>query len=134
MGLSQMQLGRLDDALATFKLADQYDTPVVSRWTWLLGAGLTCLLMDRNEEAVTYLNRSIAITPASGRSDILLAAALQRLGQTDEAKRAMARGLELRPGSNAVNAILPTQNASPVFLAALQRLLQSEAEAGLPDR
>jgi tetratricopeptide (TPR) repeat protein len=134
MGLSQMQLGRFDDALATFARADQFDTPQVSRWTWLLGAGLTCLLLDRNEDAVTYLTRSIAITSASGRSHALLAGALQRLGRTEEAKAAMAKAMELRPGSNVVNTILPTENASPVFLAALQHLLKSEVEAGLPER
>jgi TolB-like protein/Tfp pilus assembly protein PilF len=134
MGLSEMQLGRFDDALATFRQADQYNTPEVSRWTWLLGAGLTCALMDRNEEAVTYLTRSIAITPASGRSHAVLAGALQRLGRTGEARAAMAKAMELRPGSNVVNTILPTENASPVFLAALQHLLKSEVEAGLPER
>lgn len=46
----------------------------------------------------------------------------------------MAKALELRSGTNAVNHLLPTENASPVFLAAVQRLLKSEIEAGLPER
>jgi cytochrome c-type biogenesis protein CcmH/NrfG len=90
--------------------------------------------MDRNEEAVAYLTRSIAITPGSGRTHAVLAGALQRLGRIDEARAAMAKSIELRPGSNAVNHVLPTENASPVFLAAVQRLLRSEIEAGLPER
>ena len=40
LGLTQLQLGRFDDAMATFRQADQFDTPPVSRWTWLLGAGM----------------------------------------------------------------------------------------------
>ncbi len=39
MGLDQLQLGRFDDALASFRQADRFDTPEVSRWTWQLGAG-----------------------------------------------------------------------------------------------
>src|SRR5262249_30174275 len=81
IGLGQTYLGRFDDALATFRQADRYDTPAASRWTWLLGAGLANLSMGRDEEALPWLQRSIAITPATGRSHLLLAAAYQRLGR-----------------------------------------------------
>ena len=134
LGLSQAQLGRFGDALATFKQADQFDTPQVSRWTWLLGTGLANVLMDRNEEAIPWLLRSIAITPGTGRTHGLLAAAYQRLGRTDEAKSALAKMLELRPGSNATNVLLPTKNASPVYQESMQRILQALIDAGLPER
>ena len=134
LGMTQIQLGRFEDALATFKQADQFDTPQVSRWTWLLGAGWTNMLMGRNEEALSWLQRSIAITPATGRTHGLLAAAYQRLGRTDEARAAMAKVMELRPGSTRGNIALPTRNASPVFLEASERILRAEVEAGLPER
>jgi DNA-binding winged helix-turn-helix (wHTH) protein/TolB-like protein/Tfp pilus assembly protein PilF len=134
LGMTEVQLGRFEEALATFKQADQFDTPQVSRWTWLLGAGWTTTLMGRNEEALPWLQRSIAITPGTGRSDAVLAAAYQRLGRTDEAKAAMARTMELRPGSTAANIVLPTKNASSVFLEANERLIRAEVEAGLPER
>nr|WP_249792885.1 winged helix-turn-helix domain-containing protein [Bradyrhizobium sp. BRP22] len=134
IGLAQLQLGRFEDALATFKQADRFDTPEVSRWTWLLGAGWTTLLMGRNEEAVSWLQRSIAITPASGRPYMLLAVAYQRMGQPDEAKTAMAKAMVLRPGSTALNIGLPTQNASPVFLAEAKQTTRTLLELGLPER
>lgn len=134
LGLAQLQLGRFEDALATFKQADRFDTPQVSRWTWTLGAGMTYLLMGRAGDSLPWLKRSIAITPGSGRTHILLAAAYEELGQTDEAKAAMAKGLELRPGSNALNVRLPSENASPVFLAAGDRLVALAVTAGLPER
>ncbi|MBJ7408152.1 MAG: winged helix-turn-helix domain-containing protein, partial [Bradyrhizobium sp.] len=65
IGLGQVYLGRFDDALATFLQADRYDTPQASRWTWLLGAGMTYALMGRFEEALPWLQRSIAITPGT---------------------------------------------------------------------
>lgn len=40
VGLSQVFLGRFDDALASFKQADGFDTPRVARWTWALGVRL----------------------------------------------------------------------------------------------
>jgi DNA-binding winged helix-turn-helix (wHTH) protein/tetratricopeptide (TPR) repeat protein len=134
IGLAQINLGRFEDALANFKQADRFDTPQVSRWTWLLGAGWANALMGNNEEAVPWLQRSIAVTPGSGRTHMLLAAAYQQLGRADEAKAAMEKGLELRPGSTASNYAPPTQNASPVYLAASERIIRATIEAGLPDR
>lgn len=134
IGMAQLQLGRFEDALATFRQADRFDTPEVSRWTWLLGAGWTTLLMDRNEEAVSLLHRSIAITPASGRPYMLLAVAYQRMGQAEEAQAAMAKAMALRPGSTALNVGLPAQNASQAFLAEGKRTMQTLLELGLPER
>jgi DNA-binding winged helix-turn-helix (wHTH) protein/tetratricopeptide (TPR) repeat protein len=134
IGLAQLQLGLFEDALATFKQADRYDTPQVSRWTWPLGAGMTLLLMDRSEEAVPWLQRSLAITPGSGRTNMLLSAAYERLGRPDEAKAAMAKAMALRPGSNLGNAALPPKNASPIFVAASERIGRAYLAAGLPER
>jgi DNA-binding winged helix-turn-helix (wHTH) protein/Flp pilus assembly protein TadD len=134
LGLTQIQLGRFDDALATFRQADRFDTPEVSRWTWLLGAGWASLLIDRNEDAASWLQRSIAITPASGRTHMLLAVAYQRLGRPNEAKAAMAKGLELRPGTTALNVELPTLNAGQAFLEKSRQIKQAMVEIGLPER
>lgn len=134
IGVAQLQLGRFEDALATFKQAYQFDTPAVSRWTWLLGMGWSYVMMGRDEEALPWIERSIAITPASGRPLMLLAAAYQRLGKPNEARAALAKALELRPGSTALNIAIPTKNASPVFLAASEQIRRLAVEAGLPER
>jgi tetratricopeptide (TPR) repeat protein len=133
IGLAQLQFGRFEEALATFKRADSFDTPPVSRWTWKLGAGMAYLLMDRSEEAVPWLQRSIAITPASGRSYMLLSAAYQGSGRPDEAKAAMEKGMALRPGTNLDNVALPSKNASPTFLAATEWIKRAYAAAGMPE-
>ncbi|MBX9828738.1 MAG: winged helix-turn-helix domain-containing protein [Xanthobacteraceae bacterium] len=132
-GLAQLQLGRFEDALATFRQADRFDTPLVSRWTWLVGAGWASMLMGRAEDAVPWLQRSIAITPASGRPLMLLAAAYQQLGRATEANAAMTNALKLRPGSTARNVAPPTRNTSPVYLEASHRLIQIMVAAGLPE-
>jgi DNA-binding winged helix-turn-helix (wHTH) protein/Flp pilus assembly protein TadD len=132
VGLAQIQTGRFEDALATFKQADRFDTPQVSRWTWMIGAGWANMLMGRAEDAVPWLQKSIAITAASGRTHMLLAAAYQQLGKTDEARAAMEKGRELRPGSTVQNVPTPKKNSSPVYLEAAQRIMQLMAAAGLP--
>jgi DNA-binding winged helix-turn-helix (wHTH) protein/tetratricopeptide (TPR) repeat protein len=133
LGMDQVQLGHFAEALATFKEADRFDTPQVSRWTWLLGAGLALMLMDRDAEALPWLQRSLAITPGTGRTYILLAAAYQRLGLVNEAKAAMAKALQLRPGSSADNMPLPEKNVSALTIAATERITRAEIAAGLPE-
>lgn len=132
VGLGQLHLGRFEEALATFEQADLFDTPAVSRWTWSLGAGWANLLLGRNDAALSWLQRSIAITPGSGRSHLLLAVAYQRLGRPDEAKAALATALELRPGSTALNVAVPTRNASPVFIEEGGQIVETMVEIGLP--
>jgi tetratricopeptide (TPR) repeat protein len=90
--------------------------------------------MGRAEEAVPWLQRSLAITPGTGRTHMLLAAAYQRSGRPDEAKAVLAKALELRPGTTALNVAPPTKNASPVFLEASPRVIQAMVDAGLPER
>ena len=134
IGLSQLQLGRFEDALATFQRADTFDTPQVSRWVWLLGVGVTLVNLNRNEEALPWLERSLAITPGTGRTHVVLAAAYEALGRHEEAKAAIAKTLQLRPGSNIDNVALPSKNQSPRYrrrVAEIQALLR---DAGLPER
>ncbi len=133
VGLAQIQTGRFEDALATFRQADRFDTPQVSRWTWLVGAGWANMLMGRAEDAVPWLQRSIAITAASGRTHMLLAAAYQQLGKTEEAKVTMEKGRELRPGSTTRNVPTPQKNSSPVYIEATGRIIELMAAAGLPE-
>ena len=64
---------------------------------------------------------------------MLLAAAYQQMGRTDEARAAMKKGLELRPGSNVSNVPTPKKNSSPVYLDAADRIIRSMAAAGLPE-
>jgi DNA-binding winged helix-turn-helix (wHTH) protein/tetratricopeptide (TPR) repeat protein len=133
IGVGQLQLGRFEDALATFKQADRFDTPRVSRWTWLLGVGWTYVMMQKYLEALPWLERSIAITPASGRPLMLLAAAYDGAGNSDKAKAALAKAMEIRPGSTATNIMLPSKNSSHAFLAAGLKIRDQLIALGLPN-
>lgn len=64
---------------------------------------------------------------------MLLAAAYQQLGRFDEAKAAMAKGRELRPGSTVLNVPPPAKNSSANYLEASERIMRAMAAAGLPE-
>lgn len=132
LGMAQQRLGRFDDALATFERADTVDMPQVSRWTWLLGAGVTLVFMEHYEQALPWLQRSLAITPASGRTDMTIAAALEALGRHEEARKHMAAGLQLRPNSTGKNVALPRKNQSPRYNARSDQVAALMIAAGLP--
>lgn len=134
IGLNEIFLGRFEDALASFKQADQFDTPAVSRWTWLLGAGVSDVYLGRNEDALPWLQRSLAITPGTGRTHVVLAAAYQRLGRFAEAQAMVKKALELRPGATAENVGPPIENTSPVYLEATKQLKQVLVDAGMRPR
>ncbi|NEW93825.1 tetratricopeptide repeat protein, partial [Rhodopseudomonas sp. BR0M22] len=134
IGMAQLRLGRYQDALATFERADAADTPEVSRWTWLLGAGLTLTLMERYDDALTWLHRSRAITPATGRTDFMIATCYQALGRYEEARVAVATGLRLRPGTTGETVGLPPKNESPRFLADSAKVRELLVAAGLPPK
>jgi DNA-binding winged helix-turn-helix (wHTH) protein/tetratricopeptide (TPR) repeat protein len=132
IGMTHIQLGRYDDALSAFLMADRHDTPQVSRWTWLLGVGVAYVFMDRSEEALPWLKRSLAITPGTGRTHFVLAAAYQRLGRHEEARAALAEGMKIRPGTTAKNVSLPAKNTSPTYLARLKEINALMIAAGMP--
>jgi hypothetical protein len=77
------------------------------------------------------LERSIAITRASGRPYLLLAVAYQRLGRPEEARQLRQKGLPC--GSARRRSTSPTENASPFFLEASERLIRTMVEVGLPE-
>jgi tetratricopeptide (TPR) repeat protein len=97
-----------------------------------LGAGWACLLLDRNEEASIWLERSIAVTPGTGRSHLLLAAAYHRLGRTEDAKQALAKALQIRPDLTSRNSPLPQERTHPAFREASDRVMRTLVELGLP--
>jgi tetratricopeptide (TPR) repeat protein len=132
IGMAQLRLGRFEDALATFERAEFIDTPQVSRWTWPLGAGLALAALERYEQALPWLQRSREITPATGRTDFLIAACLQALGRHEEARRSVAEGLLLRPGTTAATVALPSRNQSPRYIARADQIKSLMIAAGLP--
>lgn len=134
IGMAQLRLGRFEDALATFERADTFDTPQVSRWTWPLGAGVALVFMGQYEQALPWLQRSLAITSASGRTDMLIASALQALGRYDEARTHVAKALQLRPGSTGENIGLPTKNQSARYMAGADKVRDLLIAAGLPEK
>jgi DNA-binding winged helix-turn-helix (wHTH) protein/TolB-like protein/tetratricopeptide (TPR) repeat protein len=132
IGINQMILGRFEEALASFERADQLDALHGIRWTWLEGAGLASLLLDRNEAAVSWLTRSLEAAPGTGRSFALLAVADERLGRQGDARTALANFRERQPNATLRSMFPPQRKGNPRYVEAMQNLRPALAAVGLP--
>ena len=98
----------------------------------MIGAGWANMLMGRAEDAVPWLQKSIAITSASGRTHMLLAAAYQQLGKTERSQRGDGKGAaNCGPARPYRNVPTPTKNSSQVYLDASERIMQLMVGGGV---
>lgn len=80
IGFSYIQNNRINEALELFETADSFQKIGAVRWTWSLGAGLSCLLLYKNTEASRWLLIARENNSRNPWIDVLLAVALRRSG------------------------------------------------------
>ncbi len=97
IGLSQLYLGRFEEALAWFGKAEAIGPHDPSRWIWLGAMGRVQFFLGEDEEAIRLLRLSADANPKDVRAYALLAAILAMSGRAEEAAAALASCLRLRP-------------------------------------
>ncbi|HLJ18754.1 MAG TPA: tetratricopeptide repeat protein, partial [Stellaceae bacterium] len=97
VGLSELYLGRLEEARGWFEKADQIGPRDPSRWNWLGATGRVEFFLGHDEEAIRLLKLTAEANPRDSRAYALLAAIYALAGRADEASAALARCLRLRP-------------------------------------
>lgn len=102
--------------------------PTIS--SWYLFAGQATLYLDRYDDAIRYLNKSLESYPDSGRTHIFLAAAYVLDGKPDAAAQAMKTGRRLLPKFQPDNLrnVLAGQ-IHPEFVVQRKRLIQAVEQA-----
>jgi tetratricopeptide (TPR) repeat protein len=95
--LSQLYLGRLQEALDWFEQADQLGPRDPSRWIWLSAMGRVHFFLGRNEDAIRLLRLSAEANPNDGLAYALLAAVYALSGRTDNSEAALNDCLRLQP-------------------------------------
>ena len=92
-GNGQRALGRLEDALASYRRANQA-RPTVEGWTKL---GQLLFEMYRPLEAIECFSQAIALAPKFGNARVLRGDAFAKLGRMDEAVADFKTALSLSP-------------------------------------
>jgi tetratricopeptide (TPR) repeat protein len=95
--------------------------------------GYAKLHLGQDEEAVTWLQRSIDTNRNFSPSHLNLAAGLAHLGRLTEARAAVQVGLDIEPSFTIARcrASLPSDNV--LYLAQFERILDGMRKAGVPE-
>ncbi len=137
IGLSTLYRGRPQEALDWFAKADRLGPRDPGRWTWLDGRGHALILLGREEEAIRSLTAALQANPRSLDSRAFLAAAYALIGRPGEAREALARYDQVRPGTRISTfrsrSPVPLALTSPGYRQQLERLKEGLRKAGMPE-
>jgi Flp pilus assembly protein TadD len=78
LGLNNLYLGRVQEAVRWFRKADSIAPRDRHRWTWLQGLGRAQMLLGQDGEAVEVLRLAVHSNPHFSRDRAFLAAAEAR--------------------------------------------------------
>jgi TolB-like protein/thioredoxin-like negative regulator of GroEL len=137
VGLSNIYLGRPEQALDWFVKADRIGPRDPARWTWLDGRGHALILLGRDEEAIHALTSALDANPKYLTSHAFLAATYALLDRPDQARAALATYLQRYPDTR----ISTFRRLSPVPFALTsskyrqqhERISEGLRKAGMPE-
>jgi adenylate cyclase len=126
-------LGQPENALEPLRKAMRLSPrdPHLSNWQMFMGAA--SLHLQRDGEAVDWLNKSVALNPSDPLTHMFLASALALSGREAEAKVQLAELLRLKPEFtlSLFKALEPSD--VPVFRAQRERIYEGLRRAGVPE-
>jgi TolB-like protein/class 3 adenylate cyclase/Tfp pilus assembly protein PilF len=102
-------------------------------FAWLAGAGFAKNFLDRHEEAVDWLRRSIESNRNYPMSHFHLAAALAHLGRVKEARAAAGSGLALNPTFTIADYRADAFSDNATYLAQRERFIEGLRKAGISE-
>src|SRR5436305_7955605 len=136
LGLSNMYLAHLEEALDWFAKAERIGPRDPARWTWLDGRGQALILLGRDEEAVRALISAAEANPRSAGTQALLAAAYALVGRAEPAQTALAVYLAVHPDARAstfrLKAPVPLAATACDYQVKREHLLEGLRKAGMP--
>ncbi len=130
LGFALMLSGRPADAVPEIDKAIRLNPHDPSIWTFMGGRAIASMLLERHEEALQWVMKSVRQANVGWLSYAILAAVLGHLGRTAEAQKAAEDTLDLKPDFQ-ISFIART---IPFKIPAhLDHFLDGLRKAGLPD-
>jgi tetratricopeptide (TPR) repeat protein len=137
VGLSELYLGRLREAMSWFEKADRIGPRDPSRWIWLGAMGRVQFFLGDDKAAIRLMRLSAEANPHDGRAYALLAAIYALSGQGDDARSALADCLRLQPGMTIRRLFdswsVPLEDTSPIYRRQHERLRDGLRLAGMAE-
>jgi TolB-like protein/class 3 adenylate cyclase len=132
IGQNKLFIGRAEETEAHVLEALRLSPRDPWVYIWLLTAGFAAFLLGRNEEAASWLRRSIEANRNFALCHFVYAAALANAGRMDEARSEITTGLALDPQFTIANFQSAVWSDNPVYLAQLARIIDDMRRAGAP--
>ena len=137
IGLSNIYLGRPEQALDWFVKAARIGPRDPARWTWLDGRGHALILLGRDEEAIHSLTSALDANPKYLSSHAFLAATYALLDRPDQARDALATYLQRYPDTRISTfrrlSPVPFALTSPKYRQQHERINEGLRKAGMPE-
>jgi tetratricopeptide (TPR) repeat protein len=133
IGMAKYFLGRASETELHINEAFRLSPRDTFAFTWMMWVGVAKFQLNADTEAVAWLRRSLDANRNFSVAYFLLAAALVRIGELDEARAAVQEGLALDPSFTIrqMRVLVPSDN--PAFLAGRERLYEGMRLAGVPE-
>ena len=132
IGSGKLFLDRAEDTEAHIEEALRLSPRGTFVYVWCTIAGMAKLSLGKEEEAVTWLRRSIETNRNYSTSRFLLAAALAHLGQLSDARSEAQAGLAINPTFTIARFRSGVSSDDPVVIADWERYVDGLREAGVP--
>ena len=135
LAVCKTRKGHAEEELSLQAQADELNPRSPFKFSRYRHMGFAALMLGRDQDAIGYLERSLAINPQASAlawTYCMLAATHARLGHVDEAKRWLAQSVRLWPYIT-VRGVYPEELGSPVYAQQLRNYQAGLRLAGLRD-
>ena len=133
IGFAKYLLGRGAETEAHIREAFRLSPRDTLAHRWMVWVGLAKIQLSNDTEAVLWLRRGLDVNCNYSVAHFLLASALARLGQIDQARAAVKAGLALDPGFTIRRPGSVVWSENPIYLAGRERLIAGMRLAEVPE-
>jgi len=134
IAVAKMYLGRAEEAEAHIRETLRLSPQDTFEYLWLMVLGAANFLLGKDDEAISWLKRSIEVNRNYPLSHLVLAAALAHQGRSVEAHSAVESGLALHAGFTIEQARSVRASLNPTYQKQCERYYEGLRLAGVPER
>ena len=133
IGYAWLLNGRPEETESHIREAIEASPRDTNMYIWIGFIAAAKLYSGADEEAVTWLRRTLEFNRNYGIAHFYLSAALELLGRRDDAQAEVQAGLALDPQFTIRRFRAGAQSDNPIFLKQRERIIQAMQKAGIPE-
>ena len=133
IGLGKIFLGHCEDTEGHVREALRLSPRDTSAYVWIAIIGHTKVHLQKFDEGVAWLTRSVEMNGAYSLARFYFAVALEGLGRLREAQAEVKEGLSLDPGFTVARFRALAWSDNEIYLAQRERIYAGMRRAGVPE-